>query len=90
MSFMSEKEASLMKDISLLKQKSNDKDAFGKQLMRFSRDHLEFLSPDQRKNVQSVAVLCQYKKIIRDVYFCLLYTSPSPRDATLSRMPSSA
>ena len=26
-----------------------------------------------------------------DVYgICLLYTSPSPRDATLSRMPSSA
>ena len=24
------------------------------------------------------------------VQFCLLYTSPSPRDATLSRMPSSA
>ena len=24
------------------------------------------------------------------LYFCLLYTSPSPRDATLSRMPSSA
>ena len=23
-------------------------------------------------------------------WFCLLYTSPSPRDATLSRMPSSA
>ena len=23
-------------------------------------------------------------------YLCLLYTSPSPRDATLSRMPSSA
>ena len=27
--------------------------------------------------------------IARD-YSCLLYTSPSPRDATLSRMPSSA
>ena len=26
----------------------------------------------------------------RKVLFCLLYTSPSPRDATLSRMPSSA
>ena len=26
----------------------------------------------------------------QDVYSCLLYTSPSPRDATLSRMPSSA
>ena len=25
-----------------------------------------------------------------DLSFCLLYTSPSPRDATLSRMPSSA
>ena len=24
------------------------------------------------------------------IYNCLLYTSPSPRDATLSRMPSSA
>ena len=26
----------------------------------------------------------------RDTQTCLLYTSPSPRDATLSRMPSSA
>ena len=26
----------------------------------------------------------------RDFTTCLLYTSPSPRDATLSRMPSSA
>ena len=25
-----------------------------------------------------------------NVFICLLYTSPSPRDATLSRMPSSA
>ena len=25
-----------------------------------------------------------------DNSYCLLYTSPSPRDATLSRMPSSA
>ena len=28
--------------------------------------------------------------IIDPAYTCLLYTSPSPRDATLSRMPSSA
>ena len=28
--------------------------------------------------------------IADNVHFCLLYTSPSPRDATLSRMPSSA
>ena len=29
-------------------------------------------------------------KIIGNAGICLLYTSPSPRDATLSRMPSSA
>ena len=28
--------------------------------------------------------------ILADNSICLLYTSPSPRDATLSRMPSSA
>ena len=28
--------------------------------------------------------------VISECYACLLYTSPSPRDATLSRMPSSA
>ena len=27
---------------------------------------------------------------LADIITCLLYTSPSPRDATLSRMPSSA
>ena len=27
---------------------------------------------------------------IMDIYGCLLYTSPSPRDGLLSRMPSSA
>ena len=33
--------------------------------------------------------LCRHLPITLD-YGCLLYTSPSPRDATLSRMPSSA
>ena len=36
------------------------------------------------KQVMSVLHKSTQKKI------CLLYTSPSPRDATLSRMPSSA
>ena len=30
------------------------------------------------------------KIALNSAYGCLLYTSPSPRDATLSRMPSSA
>ena len=29
-------------------------------------------------------------KTVKDIQSCLLYTSPSPRDRTRSRMPSSA
>ena len=36
-----------------------------------------------------IFVLLYYVSLYGD-YSCLLYTSPSPRDATLSRMPSSA
>ena len=32
----------------------------------------------------------QPEELINEMHACLLYTSPSPRDATLSRMPSSA
>ena len=31
-----------------------------------------------------------FNNFINDISICLLYTSPSPRDAMLSRMPSSA
>ena len=31
-----------------------------------------------------------FQKSLTSLHTCLLYTSPSPRDATLSRMPSSA
>ena len=32
----------------------------------------------------------QAAKIVEQFHVCLLYTSPSPRDRTRSRMPSSA
>ena len=32
----------------------------------------------------------KYRKIWEEIYVCLLYTSPSPRDRQKSRMPSSA
>ena len=35
-------------------------------------------------------VIIQSRMTKSSAYSCLLYTSPSPRDATLSRMPSSA
>ena len=45
-------------------------------------DMAEFLSHDMTHPSPSLDV--------EDYMNCLLYTSPSPRDATLSRMPSSA
>ena len=42
--------------------------------------------------MQGKSLIIQFIETIRrsEVFGCLLYTSPSPRDATLSRMPSSA
>ena len=47
-----------------------------------------------KNNLQTIGILAHgldeiYPKVHKK-YICLLYTSPSPRDATLSRMPSSA
>ena len=39
--------------------------------------------------IMNLTAFVSYNISIR-AYTCLLYTSPSPRDATLSRMPSSA
>ena len=65
-----------MKDIIEVKEKK-DKEAF------FNWAD-PFLISDQ---------LLEEERMIRETaasFACLLYTSPSPRDATLSRMPSSA
>ena len=37
-----------------------------------------------------IAVLMNSFGVVLMLYSCLLYTSPSPRDGLLSRMPSSA
>ena len=53
-------------------------------------------SSDIDEFVKTHPVLEDYKLKVKDLgyrvnlYTCLLYTSPSPRYATLSRMPSSA
>ena len=52
--------------------------------------------PEQAKTFHTADRLQQEAKKLGWKYYlykltgCLLYTSPSPRDATLSRMPSSA
>ena len=50
----------------------------------------EEISSSLAKDVLKIARRIEYASIFPPNTFCLLYTSPSPRDATLSRMPSSA
>ena len=61
----------------------------------FDYDYDGLLLPDIRKNPSSIRVALDAEQrsmryVVALVRDCLLYTSPSPRDATLSRMPSSA
>ena len=46
--------------------------------------------PYARKRDQAISSMLSKAGLSFHSYNCLLYTSPSPRDATLSRMPSSA
>ena len=48
---------------------------------------LKTRTDDTRKLVPQKVIL---KPVVGTVYGCLLYTSPSPRDLVISRMPSSA
>ena len=49
-----------------------------------------FLTFNKTNNIGLGVLLGLAVSIADYVLICLLYTSPSPRDATLSRMPSSA
>ena len=60
-------------------------------------DNMPMLRPPDLVAIDEVGEIIAIKspdtveiKFRRGSFFCLLYTSPSPRDATLSRMPSSA
>ena len=48
------------------------------------------VSPDGLVLTSTFFVNYPKTQIVANINSCLLYTSPSPRDATLSRMPSSA
>ena len=56
-----------------------------KHLVGYIDDQVKYISEEKMKSLK----LLQYKGSA-DVYICLLYTSPSPRDQRGSRMPSSA
>ena len=66
--------------------------------LRYSRPGVALISPPPHHDIYSIEDLAQLifdlKQVNPDalvsVKFCLLYTSPSPRDLSTSRMPSSA
>ena len=56
------------------------------------KDVPKWLSEKNKRKLRKDAEYGRRVELVQDLEFtcCLLYTSPSPRDATLSRMPSSA
>ena len=49
-----------------------------------------FYSMDQIEYLREIEINTPYGKPSDSIRVCLLYTSPSPRDLSTSRMPSSA
>ena len=52
--------------------------------------YIDQLQEIDTENVPPTTRAVEVVNAMREDLVCLLYTSPSPRDATLSRMPSSA
>ena len=68
-------------------------DSLGEELRVLSKEALEVLEKyNWPGNVRQLENICYWLTLMSPTQNinCLLYTSPSPRDATLSRMPSSA
>ena len=53
-------------------------------------DDLEYASEDELNDINDFKQNQKNSNILANANPCLLYTSPSPRDRTRSRMPSSA
>ena len=77
------------REMAAFAQFGSDLDASTQQLLNRGSKLTELLKQKQYSPMtvaeQVISVFCGVKG-----YLCLLYTSPSPRDRSLSRMPSSA
>ena len=98
----SEDKLKILKELLLTEEREFDKDLLLKieKLSREQNELSENISPLMEKRLQEFieempktlgpTITETLKTEIKKSQDCLLYTSPSPRDATLSRMPSSA
>ena len=57
---------------------------------KYEYDKLKKLQEAPSEALEFLQLLLSQLETTEDSNFCLLYTSPSPRDGLLSRMPSSA
>ena len=72
-------------------EKNGESIVFVKNNNRFQlKKNKKWITPLERIYLNEKGQNAVYSTKNNKVYVCLLYTSPSPRDATLSRMPSSA
>ena len=69
---------------SVFKNKIDNNYVIANNIKRWMRNNRYAGSKDKREIINAVY------GILKRYYICLLYTSPSPRDRTRSRMPSSA
>ena len=53
-------------------------------------DNSKIIIPESNRITGNIGIEYLIFKYRLNIYSCLLYTSPSPRDGLLSRMPSSA
>ena len=84
-----------------ISQYEDNEDQVTRETKDFILDSIKFIESsveeetidDNFENLNSIFETCKIKsgnEIYMQYSFCLLYTSPSPRDAHESRMPSSA
>ena len=80
--------------ITRINRKTPDQRSVGKskrdRLRKARKPERDSKEKEQRENRSAKKRLRRQQQLSEDSEACLLYTSPSPRDATLSRMPSSA
>ena len=88
-SALEQRQTNLMKQETIVTSSQNRLKIKLEQQAQTEKDILE-VRDQQRKQLHEVTGLSQEEATKRLLKLCLLYTSPSPRDRTRSRMPSSA
>ena len=63
---------------------------YGRRLIKTEKVDAVFGNPERAKGGTHWIIVGSSAILLVWLYYCLLYTSPSPRDGLLSRMPSSA